>query len=63
MTRKKLKAFKIRANEPEKFEKALRQTFLTEVIKDLHDRFSQVEVSAFLTHKDYWEKIHLLQKS
>ena len=58
--RKKLKAFKIRANEPEKFEKALRQTFLTEVIKDLHDRFSQV---AFLTHKDYWEKIHLLQKS
>ena len=35
---------KIRANEPEKFEEAVRQTFLTEVIKNLHDRFPQVEV-------------------
>ena len=34
----------IQANEPEKYEKSVRQTFLTEVITNLRDRFPQVKV-------------------
>ena len=33
---------KIQANEPEKYDKSVHQTFLTEVIKNLRDRFPQV---------------------
>ena len=34
----------IQANEPEKYEKSVHQTFLTEVITNLRDRFPQVKV-------------------
>ena len=34
----------IQANEPEKYKKSVCQTFLTEVVMNLHDRFPQVKV-------------------
>ena len=48
---------KIRLNEPEKYETYVRQKFLAEVIKNLQDRFPQIEVlEAFsiFDPKDCW---------